>query len=231
MIDNFLRPPRGPSELVADALRGFGLFSVVFAFAFLDLTDAGIFAFTLPGLLLPRFIGIKAWPDIVFSVTLLVAAWSNILDLYTRIAWWDLVVHFACAGVLAVGCYLFLARLRIVATPFTPRFTRRAGVVLTTAFGLALGALWEMIEWFGYRFITPDIHVTYEDTIGDMAAGGLGAFFLGFVVAFVPLVRDSPSTLTSEPRTSKGESHFHYQRSSGRNGDPASGRRRGVRSR
>lgn len=147
MIDNFLRPPRGLSEVVADALRGIGVLSVILAAVFFELTDAGVIAFTLPGLVAPRFIGMKPWPDIMLSVTLLVAAWSSVLDLYTRIAWWDLVVHFFCAGVLAVGCYLFLARLRIVPTPFTSGFTSPGGVILTTTFGLALGSLWEMVEW------------------------------------------------------------------------------------
>lgn len=198
MIDNFLRPPRGLGELVADGLRGMGILSLVFAAVFLELTDAGIFAFTLPGLLAPRFIGMRPWADAFLSGTLLVAAWSNILDLYGRIGWWDLVVHFFCAGTLAVGSYLFLARLRMVPVPFTTYFTPAAGIVLTTAFGLALGGLWEMVEWLGYTYITPDIHVTYQDTIGDMAAGGLGALCMSLGVAYLPLVRPVPGTSEGE---------------------------------
>lgn len=189
MIDDFLRPPRGRGEVSADALRGVGVLSIVFAAVFFELTDAGIMAFTLPGLILPRFIGMKAWADSLVSVTLLIAAWSNVFGLYEAISWWDLVVHFFCAGVLAVGCYLFLARRGIVPLPFTAEFTPTTGIVLTTAFGLALSALWEMVEWLGYTYITRDIHVTYDDTISDMAWGGLGALCLGFVVGYLPLLR------------------------------------------
>lgn len=194
MIDNFLRPPRGTGEVAADALRVCGVLSVVLALFLFQLTDAGILAFTLPGLIGPRFIGLKPGADIMISVVLLIAAWSNVFELYTMIAWWDLVVHFFCGGVLAMGGYLFLARLEIVPTPFTKRFTPAAGLVLTTVLGLALGSLWEMVEWLGYTYITPDIHVTYQDTIGDMVAGGLGALCLGFAVAYRPLLCDTPAT-------------------------------------
>ena len=59
-------------------------------------------------------------------------------------------------------------------------------VVLTTAFGLALGAMWEMVEWFGYAYLTDDIYVTYEDTVGDLAAGGLGSLLAGVLMARGP---------------------------------------------
>ncbi|AGF72037.1 hypothetical protein [Corynebacterium halotolerans] len=222
MIDNFLRPPRGLSEVVADTLRGLGALSVILAAVFFELTDAGVIAFTLPGLVAPRFIGIKPWPDIMLSVTLLVAAWSSVLDLYTRITWWDLVVHFFCVGVLAVGCYLFLARLRIVPTPFTSGFTSPGGVILTTTFGLALGSLWEMVEWLGYAYITSDIYVTYEDTISDMATGGLGALGMGFAVAYLPLLHTAHPTSASAPPMSEGKSRLNRQRSTDRDSDPGS---------
>lgn len=194
MIDNFLRPPLGLGEMVADALRIVGVLSVVLAAFLFELTDIGILAFALLGLVGPRFIGITPGPDIMISVVLLIAAWSNVLGLYAMIAWWDLVVHFFCGGVLAMGCYLLFARLGIVPAPFTHGFRPATGIVLTTALGLALGSVWEMVEWLGYTYITPDIHVTYQDTIGDMAAGGIGALSLGFVVAYRPLLRPAPGS-------------------------------------
>jgi hypothetical protein len=56
-------------------------------------------------------------------------------------------------------------------------------------FGLAVSALWEMVEWAGRTFVTSEIFVTYEDTISDMAVGGLGALAAGVVVALFPLLR------------------------------------------
>lgn len=147
MIQNSLRRPQTVAEACADAVRGLGALSVIIAAVWFNLTDAGVLALALPGLLIPRFLGVRAWVDITFGATLLVAAWSNVFDLYTRI--------------------------------------------ITTMLGLALSAVWEMIEWLGYTYISDEIFVGYEDTIADMAVGGLGAAGAGFAVAFVPLLRSA----------------------------------------
>lgn len=206
MIDNFLRPAGSGAQLTADALRVLGILSVAVAGLFHGLTDAAIVAFALPGLMLPRFLAMKVWADITVSITLLVAAWSNVLDLYTSIGWWDIPVHFLLAGELAVVAYLFLARFGIVPGPFARGFTTTGAVVLTAAFGLALGALWEMVEWFGYVYITDDIYVTYQDTIGDMAAGGLGALAAGWLMARGPqllITTSQPTTESSDSTSSR----------------------------
>jgi hypothetical protein len=36
-----------------------------------------------------------------------------------------------------------------------------------------------MVEWAGWRFISDEIYVAYQDSIGDMAVGGLGALLGG----------------------------------------------------
>jgi hypothetical protein len=191
MIEQFLRPSSGPAEIAADALRVLGLVGVVVAAVFFGATDAGVLAFVLPGLLLPRFLGVRAAFDIVYCALLLIAGWSNVLDLYTSIAWWDVVVHLTCTAVIAAMLYLLLARLGIVSDPGDTRFSASTAVVLTAALGLAVSALWEMVEWVGHAFISADIFVQYDDTISDLAMGGLGSVIAGVVVAFVPLVRRS----------------------------------------
>lgn len=190
MIDNFLRPARSGAQKTADALRVLGVLSVIAALAFHGLTDAAIIAFSLPGLMLPRFLGMRALGDMTVSVALLVAAWSNVFELYTRIWWWDIAVHFVLAGAMSVVAYLALSLLGVVPAPpgdgGGSRTAKVGAVVLTMILGLALGALWEMVEWFGYVFLTDEIHVTYEDTVGDMAAGGLGALCAGWLMVRRP---------------------------------------------
>lgn len=185
MIQNFLRRPRGLGEWVADAVRAVGLLGILVAAIAFEPTDAGILAFALPALLLPRFVGVRPWFDITCGVTVLVAAWSNVIDLYRTVAGWDLVVHFACTGVLAALAYLALSRVRVVPDLRRPGMRRRTPIVVTTAIGLAISALWEMVEWFGWRFISDQIFVAYEDSIGDMAVGGLGALLAGVLLAYV----------------------------------------------
>lgn len=187
MIENFLRPPKGVAEYTADALRAAGLLSVIAAAIWWNGTDAGILALALPALLVPRFLGIRPWFDIAYGVTVLVAAWSNVLDLYRTVAGWDLIAHVVCTGFIAATAYLALVRWGIASAPSE---ARPAAVIFTTSLGLAASAVWEMIEWFGKAFITDEIFVTYTDTIGDMAVGGLGSLAAGFLVARVQLLRD-----------------------------------------
>jgi hypothetical protein len=196
VIANFVRRPVGALEIAADVVRLLGLVSVIVAAVWWEPTDAGVLALVLPALLLPRFVGVHPAFDVVYGTVLLVAAWSNVFDLYTRIPWWDLAVHFTCTGVVAAIVSLLLARLGVIAAPRSPDVTLVAAVVLTTLFGLAASGVWEMIEWFGKEFVSGDIFVEYDDTIGDMAIGGFGALLAGFALALLPLHRyRSPDAL------------------------------------
>ncbi|MCR2799722.1 DUF2238 domain-containing protein [Microbacterium sp. zg-Y818] len=189
MIENFLRRPQTVSEVIADTLRLVGLLSVIAASIWSTATDAGILALALPALLVPRFVGVRSSFDIVYQVIVLAAAWSNVLDFYRTVDNWDLILHFSCTAVLAAMAYLVLVRFSITPDPRTEGFARRTAIVLVTVLGLAASAVWEMIEWVGYAFITDEIFVTYPDTIGDMAVGGLGSLVAGIVLAFVRLDR------------------------------------------
>ncbi|UOQ59411.1 hypothetical protein MUN76_10130 [Leucobacter rhizosphaerae] len=190
MIENFLRPPRTLAEWIADGLRVLGVLGVVVAAIWFTPTDAGILAFTLPALVGARFIGVPPAFDIAFSVTVQIAAWSNVIDLYRTVEGWDVVMHLVCTAVLTAMLYEFLARLDVVPGLGAPALRRRTVIVAFTGIGLAISALWEMVEWVGFVGITDDIFVEYHDTIGDMAVGGLGSLIAGIVVA-VALTRGS----------------------------------------
>lgn len=192
MIENFLRRPQGVLDVAAEIFRGLAVLSAVVAVVFFQPTDAGIIAFALPGFVAPRFLGMKSAMDMIFVGALSIAAWSNVFDLYTRIGWWDMPVHLAVNGLITGGIYLLLARAQIVPDPRSPQFRRLACIVLATTIGLAISALWEMIEWLGSKYISDAIYAAYDDTIGDMALGGLGSLMVGFVVAFVPVLQPDP---------------------------------------
>lgn len=183
------RAPRRTGEWVADGLRLFAVMSVIAGAVWWSAMAAGILALTLPALVLPRWLRVRASFDIVFCAVVLAAAWSNVLDLYTAVSWWDLVMHFTCTGAVAAIVYLALARLAVVPDPGASDSRSRSPIVLVAAIGLAVSALWEMAEWVGATFVSEEIFVTYQDTIGDMAVGGLGALCAGLVVARVRLLR------------------------------------------
>ena len=51
------------------------------------------------------------------------------------------------------------------------------------AVGLVLSVLWELGEWTGHLYLDPAIYVSLTDTIGDLAAGGLGAAVVAWWLA------------------------------------------------
>ncbi|TDN92036.1 hypothetical protein [Microbacterium sp. BK668] len=190
-VERFVRPPSGGMDWAADGVRALGLVGVLVAAVWMTPMNAGVLALALPVVLVPRFVGVRPWFDIVFCAVVLLAAWSNVLDLYTTIAGWDLVMHCVCTGVIAAMGHLVLVRLGIVPDPLAG--LRRVPLVIVPVIALAVSAVWEMIEWVGWAFVSPDIFVAYQDTIGDMAAGGLGGLAAGVLVAYVPLIRDQPA--------------------------------------
>jgi hypothetical protein len=182
VLANLIRPPATPGEVAADAVRVLGLLSFVGASVFVGGTAFPLFALIVLGQLLPRFLGLRPALDIAIGVVLLVAGWSNPLELYRMIEHWDVVMHFSANGLIAVVAYLLVVRLASRSGP-TLDPSAAVTIVVTTALGMAASVVWEIGEWFGHTFIDGAIVVEYADTIGDLAAGGLGSLVAGFIVA------------------------------------------------
>ncbi|MFS0793666.1 hypothetical protein [Microbacterium sp. 1P10AE] len=191
MYANLKRPPRTAVEWIADAVRAVAILTVVVSTFTLPATDTAVLSMALPAVMLSRMLGLRSGLDLVTCVTVFVAAGSNVIDLYRSWTGWDLVVHAACTGVLAAVALVVLHDTGVLA----PTGRRRTPIVVATVAGLALSAVWEMVEWFGYRFLTDSIFVTYDDTIGDMAAGGIGALVVGILASRFRLTRGDRATL------------------------------------
>ena len=157
-----------------------GLLSILATLIWWSPVDVAVFALVQLGLVAPRFLGIRPALDAAFGVALLVAGWSAVLDLYTRVLYWDLVVHFTLNGLIAAVLYIVAVRAGAVPDPARERVPLGAIVGLTVAFGLAAGVMWELAEWVGHTFIDETIYVGYDDSIGDLAIGGLGSVVAGF---------------------------------------------------
>jgi hypothetical protein len=182
---NLKRPPRTATEWIADAVRAIAIVGVLVAAFALPATDTAVLSMTLPAVMLSRMLGLRSGLDLAVCLTVIVAAGSNVIDLYRAWTGWDLLVHAVCTGVLAAVALVVLDDTRVI----VPTGGRRTPIVVATTAGLALSAVWEMVEWFGYRFITDSIFVTYDDTIGDMVAGGLGALVAGVLASRFRLTR------------------------------------------
>ena len=183
MIDALLRPPATPAELASDGVRLLGAGSLLTALLWFGPVEAALFALVMLGLLVSRALSAAPLFASVYGGTLLAAAWSSVLDLYARISWWDLVVHFASTGGLAVMAWYLLAAFGAVAARHNGRdLPGFAVAALVTVLGLALSVLWEFAEWWGHTFVDETINVGYQDTLGDLAAGGLGALLSGWLL-------------------------------------------------
>lgn len=108
------------------------------------------------------------------------AAWAGVLGGYEAVGWLDLVTHLALTGLLAVLAVAVLERLGWIRLLPTGVPRQQAGAtIVVLGLGLTCSVLWELGEWAGNRFVDEGLHVGYVDTLGDLAAGGLGACIAG----------------------------------------------------
>jgi hypothetical protein len=185
MIRTFLRAPTGVAEVVADLLRVLAALGIVIAGLGWGPVEAATMALAAGGTLVPRVLGVRPSLDIAFAVVLLVAAWSSVLHIYVSTPWWDLPVHFLANGLCAALAYIALVRLAILSDGAMLPRPVVSTVVMVVAIGLALGVIWEILEWFGHTFIDEKIYVGYVDTIGDLIWGGAGALIAGYLMPYL----------------------------------------------
>ena len=192
VAETFLRRPHGVLEYVADAVRVIAALSVVVVGVGWGVVEIAVLMLALLGTLVPRMLGLRASVDLMVGVAALGAAWSSVFELYTRVTGYDTVVHFLLNGLLAAVFVVLARRAGWIASSGDTggrggagRSARVGSVLTTVAFGLAAGTLWEMGEWAGHTLVDSAIFVGYDDTIGDLAAGGLGSLLAGLALPFL----------------------------------------------
>ncbi len=99
---------------------------------------------------------------------------GNSLNLFDPVRWWDDAMHLLNWMLFSWGIGL------IVCTRVTPRW---AVVGFIAGFGSVLAVGWELGEWFTFIRQGKEIETAYEDTLGDLAMGTLGALLAGLIVA------------------------------------------------
>lgn len=148
----------------------------------LDGVAVAVFALVLGTITLVRVLAVPAALQGGLGAALLVAAWAAALRWYEQVWWLDLVVHLGLTGLLAAVAGILLHRSRMI-----PAGTDRPGrwgiALTTTTVGTSLGVAWEIAEWFGHTFVDDSIHIPPADTMGDLAAGALGAAIAGLLLA------------------------------------------------
>jgi hypothetical protein len=183
MIRTQLRRPTGVAEVSADALRAVSLVGIVVASVGWGPIAGVSVALAAGGTVIPRMLALRPSVDIAFGITVLVAVWSSVLDIYITTPWWDLPVHLVTNGLCAALLYILLERAGVLPDAATLPRPRLTMVVVTTALGFTLGVIWEVFEWIGHTYLDPAIYVGYTDTIGDMVWGGAGSLLAGLGMA------------------------------------------------
>ncbi|QCU77288.1 hypothetical protein E7744_02955 [Citricoccus sp. SGAir0253] len=136
---------------------------------------AALFALVLLGDVVVRLAPLRPPVQAVTVLCLPAAAWAALADAYQRVSGLDLLAHWAVTGLLAVLAAALVGRGGWL------RATPAGTVLLTVALGTTLAVVWEFGEWVGHTLLDPGIQVGYDDTVGDLAAGALGALVAGLL--------------------------------------------------
>jgi hypothetical protein len=136
--------------------------------------------------LAPRVFNVQRTFDLVFQLGMGLAIWGNVLSLFERIYGYDKIVHFVLPCGTAMLLYIALCHLRLVPdlNEDAGLHDRAAMVLITLAFGLTVGGIFEMWEWFSNTLLGTRMFVTYGDSIGDLIDDTVGALMGGVILLF-----------------------------------------------
>lgn len=204
MKQALFRPAVNRVVLLADLVRAAMLLSVVVAGLGWGWIQVAVFMLAVLATLLPRALALRGSLDLCVGITSLAAAWSNVFDLYVLVPGWDKFMHALLGGLIAVLTVVIAQRAGVLPAAVA----RRGALVLATfVIGLATGVVWELLEWTGHTFIDPQVHVGYDDTMGDLAADGLGALIAGLFLPLLTIAHPesaarpaSPAPAVQQPR-------------------------------
>lgn len=169
------------------------LFEMWWSLAFVS---AATFALTLLPVLFQKRFGIRlpmsflAWSAIFIFATVFL---GEAFDFYTRLWWWDLVLHGGSAMALGLVGFLFVLMLfegdRYAAPPWAVGF-------MSFCFALSIGALWEIFEFAMDQLFDTNMQKSgLLDTMSDLIVDTVGAA-TGAVVGFLYLKRMELGGLT-----------------------------------
>lgn len=116
--------------------------------------------------------------DLAYCVVFALTGWGDAVGLYDALSFYDNIVHFLVPLFSGQVIYILLARIELVPDP-KDSSTRAhyAGLfAVTAALGIAIGALWEIVEWASDSTIGSDLQLGNEDTVTDLLADSSGAF-------------------------------------------------------
>lgn len=113
--------------------------------------------------------------DVLLVSPFLVDVAGNAADLYDSIVWFDDAAHAVTWMLLVLAFGSAIARLRL--PPWNT-------VALCIGFGSVTHVLWEIVEFLLMRSGATELHLTYGDTIGDLALSLTGSVTAGLLMGW-----------------------------------------------
>ncbi|MFP4400737.1 MAG: hypothetical protein ACLFPQ_02565 [Candidatus Woesearchaeota archaeon] len=118
----------------------------------------------------------------IFEIMVLVFIFASIYlgfihSYYERFWWWDVLLHTSSGIVFGLlGLYLvyILDRKYRVAVKLNPYFV----ALFAISFAIAMGALWEILEFSLDYFFSTDLQLSLADTMWDLIVDTLGAIIV-----------------------------------------------------
>ena len=122
--------------------------------------------------------------DLAVVVALAFTQGGEAAGLYDAVGFYDRIVHFIVPMLTSQVVYLCLARLDVLPDPHqeTTRHHEAGMLVVTFALGLAIGALWEVFEYFSDGVFGSDLSTGNADTVGDLIADAAGSLAGGVLM-------------------------------------------------
>jgi len=165
-----------------DVLRGVLVVGTVVSALAGEVSGAVYLAASAAGALIARSLQLPRLIDLAFVLALTITGFGEALGFYDRWPWFDRVVHFLVPMLFAPVAYIGLARADVVLDPHDqhPDVKRvPALLIISVAFGVALGAIWEIAEWGMDATGWTSLSENNDDTVGDLIADTCGSLVGG----------------------------------------------------
>jgi hypothetical protein len=124
-----------------------------------------------------RLVNLPRVYDLCFTGAMVLQGFGEAFGVYDALPIFDDLVHFTLPMLTAPVLYIALARLDVVPDPRDDTHAQHyAGIfVVTTALGITIGALWELVEWGADTWFGTHLQLSNEDTVGDLLRDSIGS--------------------------------------------------------
>ena len=142
-----------------------------------DVDGALAFGFAAAFALLARVVNLPRPYDVGFVVVLTLHAAGEAFAWYDSLAWFDRVVHVVLPCLVAPVLYIGLARLDVLPDPRDDTHARHfvGMAIVTFCLGMAVGGLWEIVEFSSDGMLDTALSEGNSDTVGDLVADAVGS--------------------------------------------------------